>query len=57
MTALEMGYYIGMVLAGLVRGDGQEGDVNSPGRIYVSESQRGVRAAQNVLLRIGREVS
>jgi 2-polyprenyl-6-methoxyphenol hydroxylase-like FAD-dependent oxidoreductase len=28
MTALEMGYYIGMVLAGLVRGDRQE-DVNS----------------------------
>ena len=29
MTALEMGYYIGMVLAVLVRGDHQEGDVNS----------------------------
>jgi flavin-dependent dehydrogenase len=29
MTALEMGYYVGMVLAGLVRGDCQEGDVNS----------------------------
>ena len=29
MTALEMGYYVGMVLAVLVRGDHQEGDVNS----------------------------
>lgn len=27
MTALEMGYYIGMVLAGVVQGD-HEGDIN-----------------------------
>ena len=29
MTALEMRYYIGMVLAGLVQGNHQENDVNS----------------------------
>ena len=27
MTALEMGYYVGMVLAVLVRGDHQEGEI------------------------------
>ena len=45
-----MGYYIGMMLAGLVRPDHQEGDVNTQG-------QGGVREAQSILLRIGREVS
>ena len=39
MTALEMRYYIGMVLVGLVQGDHQEGDVNS----QVEEMYRRVR--------------
>ena len=39
MTALEMGYYVGMVLAVLVRSDHQEGDVNS----QVEEMYRRVR--------------
>ena len=39
MTALEMRYYIGMVLVGLVQGDHQEGAVNS----QVEERYRRVR--------------
>ena len=39
MTALEMGYYIGMVLGGLARGDHWEGDINS----QVEEMYRRVR--------------
>ena len=39
MTAPEMGYYIGMVLAVLVRGDHPEGEVNS----QVEEMYRRVR--------------